>query len=346
MTDVRQIPPKSRPIRLDPVLSEGPWPFEKDLAGTLRCMASIETAIACTATRRSHPVEAELGLVGPRSFKAGKKSSGRIAKARSGKHVAEEATLRRLADAFPSVRAVMNSPLWLLARTGQIPHECGDFGYGTMNEAAYWAVRVPLPLIGAVRGSSWPVHSIQEDDLVRLVAQGSLDGVAALWMLLLEDSQFLGDPRQLLTIASYIPPAITLVSRTEVGLRISRILFARMRQLALDGLTANGYQLRLERYDIERIADTVTDWTPGVIGPPNPYKNMVRTQRVSVPLAIRDWVERSRAPLRKVRRRSARQKWRNNLEPSAHTDEVRAGFLCVMDKTAIEIFKEELREFW
>ena len=258
-----------------------------------------------------------------------------------------EEMLRGMAKLCRGVDSVRHSPLWGLVRTGQLPCEGGDRGYGKLDDAAYWTVREPLVLTNGVRGLTWPVLHMTEDGLVRLAAQGSVDAVAALWMLLLEDSGSERDPKEILIIATYIPPAIALLSLSPVGLRVARLLFARIRQLVLDSLVYDGYQLSLERYDLAKVTETVTGWSPGCIGSANPYKDR-RKGAEPTPSAIHDWMERSRAPLRKIRRQPAKPRWRVDLSPSAHTTERRFKLehLSVMHANAIAISKAELKDYW
>lgn len=312
-------------------------------------MASIETAIYSVPTHSAHAVEKLLGWVDGRNSKAGRKNSGRIAKARTGKHVLPERTLARLVLCCGVVSPVTRSPLWELVRTGRFPEGLGGDDYGMLNDAAYWVIHVPIPLISAVRGRAWLVDRITEDRLVRLVAQGSLDAVAALWMLILDGGKAKSDLKRIFTIATYIPPTLALLSLSPAGLRVARLLFARIRQLTLDHLTFDGYQLSLERYDLAKVAGTVTGWSPGCVGPANPYKKIGgRAKIVPTPLAILDWIERSRAPVRKVRRQPAKPRWRADLSPSEHTTERRFELehFSVMHPKAIGICKAELKEYW
>ncbi|OOG41405.1 hypothetical protein B0E51_06795 [Rhodanobacter sp. C05] len=312
-------------------------------------MASIETAIFSVPTHSAHAVEKRLGWVDGRSSEAGNQNSGRIAKARVGKHVLQEGTLATLALQFDDVSSAIRSPLWDLVRTGSFSENLGGDDYGVLNDAAYWAIHVPIPFISAERGRSWLIERPTEDQLAKLAAQGSLDAVAALWMLILDSGKSKSDLKQIFTIATYIPPTLALLSLSPVGLRIARLLFARIRQQTLDNLTFDGYQLSLGHYDLAKVAGTVTGWSPGCIGPANPYtKERGRVEAEPLPSVIHDWLERSRAPMRKVRRQPAKPRWRVDLSPSAHTIERRFELEhpSVMHPRAISICKAELKDYW
>lgn len=334
---------------MPPILFETDWNFRKDFAGTLRSMASIETAIHSVPTHSAHAVEKLLGWVDGRISKAGSKNSGRIAKARTGKHVLPENTLARLALCCSDVRPLMRSPLWELVRTGRFSGKVGADAYETLNDAVYWAIHEPFPFVPAVRGRGWLFESFTEDRLAKLSAQGSLDAVAALWMLTLDGGMQKIDLKQIFTIATYIPPTLALLSRSPVGLRVARLLFARIRQITLDSVAFDGYQLSLESYDLEKVAETVTGWSPSCIGPANPYTKLHgRRKAPPTPELIQNWMTQSRAPLRKVRRQPAKPRWRVDLSPSAHSTESRFELKhpCVMHSKAIDICRAELKEYW
>jgi len=334
---------------MPPILLGTDWNFRKDFAGTLRSMASIEMAIHSVPTHSAHAVEKLLGWVDGRNSKAGSKNSGRIAKARTGKHVLPEDTLARLTLCCRDVQPLMRSPLWELVRTGRFSEKMGADAYEILNDAAYWAIHVPIPLVSAERGRAWLIDRFTEDRLANLAAQGSLDAVAALWMLILGSSMQKSDLKQIFTIATYIPPTLALLSRSPVGLRVARLLFARIRQITLDRVVFDGYQLSLESYDLEKVAETVIGWSPGCIGPANPYTKLHgKREAAPTPELIQNWMTQSRAPLRKVRRQPAKPRWRVNLSPSAHTTESRFGLKhpCVMHPKAIDICRAELKEYW
>lgn len=338
---------------VDRVLANMPveqvWEFRKDFAGTLRSMTAIETAIHSVPTQSAHAVEKILGWVNARAAQAGNKNSGRIAKGRTGKHVLSEATLSRLSLCCDEVSPAIRSPIWPLMRTATLPENGAFLTYNTLNDAAYWALHTPFPLSPARRGHGWLVESFVEDALARLAAQGSLDAVAALWMLIVDSGKSTNDRKQNLVIASYIPPALALLSLSPVGLRASQLLFARIRQLTLDDLTLDGYQLSLEGYDLAKMAQSVIGWSPGCLGPANPYeKAFGSVKAAATPSVIEEWMERCRAPKRKVRKQAARPRWQADLYPSAQMFEQdrQRKHPGAPHPKSISIFQTALKDYW
>ena len=230
-----------------------------DLASLLESVMAIEAVSSVMPRPSSHVIESKLGFVKPRLHAAGVHSSGRIAKSRKGAHGLEPQTLQKLMRLYPSALPPCSELIWQLIRSGELHEQDYQERYKTFSGHVYKLLHVRMMVWGKQCVGEWLGGPVTLDHLRCLVTVGTLDAIAALWMLLIRAIEDRAD--NVLDIASHIPPALALFYRRPEGRRTAVLLFARMRKLILDSLQANGYELSLCRYNLAAAADGAVPWT-------------------------------------------------------------------------------------
>lgn len=279
----------------------GVVPLRRDLPGLLRCLATIDAAIAATQERSSHAVERRLQWVRRRRSEAGTTDSGRIRRARHGQCVLRASTIEQIYQHFPEARSPNCPLLWMLV-TGKntVPND----PYAFIGDSAFYAVHKGgvLARIFAV-----PRDFLSDEDLTRLTLQGTYDAVAVLW-LLLADTSHRNSTEDRLRIASYLPPAFALLSRDPSAHRVALILFARARQLVLDSVGSDGRRLALETYDLREVADSVPELPTHFA-----VRNPGRRPPNAVPSEMSQWLKTHQGSVVSGARR--RGVWTRGLSP-------------------------------
>lgn len=253
------------------------WP--KDLAGTLRTVACVETLLDAEGLSTPHQWEARHYGTRPKSWWAGPKTRGSMARSRSGQFVASHERVAEWGRAQPSVVTVARSWLWGLLRCAEpIPATYPSSWFEDhFEETAFLAFHDYLPLMAeAFRAPA------TESIMTQLAACRSFDAVAAMWLLLLEAINV--DPARALSCARYVPPALALLAQTPGGRRVALPILARMRQLTLDQIRVDDRQLQLHDYDLPSCAESARH-VPGVR-----VEVQRRRRRLFVSDATRDWI--------------------------------------------------------
>lgn len=345
---------------------------KRDLADLLRSVMIIEAVSDRRSSTSSDDIEKYLGMVKQAKDTGLRRiSSRRIAQARRGDHALCPKTRERVLGLEPDAWPVCSPIIWELVRSGHfdLPHP--DLYYKALSKPVHNLLHLRTLVFGVQRLGSLcnPVTLVH---LRCLAVLGTLDAITALWKLLLEAVEEGNDTA--LMIASHVPPALAMFYRRAEGKRTAILLFARMRQLILDRIQFDGVELSLSGYDLAAAADRACSWEFPDLGMlhHSALRNEARTRWLEsraeaketgkparhglpgidrlpdLPGKVMEWVERARAPLRKVRSRpinsakwTGRAPWPIEAINLPHPSGVSWG------KYAIAQFKTELGDyFW
>ncbi|MFC4761756.1 hypothetical protein ACFO8R_01300 [Dyella koreensis] len=368
-----------------------------DFASVLESVMAIEAISSAMPRASSEVIEDELGMVKERQDGPGRVSSGRIAKSRRGDHGLDAQVLQRLIQLKPRAWPWCNPFIWELMRSGQLPMQDEEVRYNTFSEQVHKLLHVRTMMFGIQRVGSGSFQPVTLHHLRCLVMVGTLDAIAALWMLLIQAVAKGSD--DILVIASHIPPALAMFYRRPEGQRTAVLLFARMRQLILDRVRTDVHELSLCRYDLPAVANRAMAWTLPALEIPHHsalHRKMAGASTLSraqeetiermmsaslrkrrtgravvtekivtlaltgdvrpahrgmvglpeVPSDVVEWIECSRAPLRRIGRRSAKvTQWVHPAQwPLALINQPHSSGVC-WEKKAVAMFKEELGDY-
>jgi hypothetical protein len=344
---------------------------KRDLADLLRAVMVIEAVSDRRPSASSDDIEKGLGMVRQAKETGSRRiSSGRIAQSRRGDHGLHPKTLERILELEPDAWPVCSPIIWELVRFGRFHLLHPDLYYEAISKPVHNLLHLRTLLFGVQRlGSLFnPVTLVQ---LRCLVALGTLDAVTALWKLLLEAVE--EGNNNILMIASHIPPALAMFHRRAEGKRTAILLFARMRQLILDRVKFDGEELSLSGYDLAAVAGRACTWALPDFGMlhHSALRNEARTRwpgpRVEaketggparrglashytlpdLPGNVMEWIERERAPLRKVRSRPIKSaKWTGRAPWPIEAINLPHPSGASWGKYAIAQFKAELGDYF
>lgn len=344
---------------------------KRDLSDILRAVMIIEAVSDRRPSVSSDEIEKAIGMVkqakdtGTRRF-----SSQRVAKSRRGDHGLAPETLEKILSLEPDAWPECSPIIWELLRFGRFDLQNPELYYKAISKPVHNALHLQTSFLGVRRlGTLFnPVTFVQ---LRYLALLGTLDAVTALWKLLLEAVEESND--KVFMIASHIPPALAMFYRRAEGKRTAILLFARMRQLILDRVQFDGEELSLSGYDLAAVADRACTWEFPDLG--MLHHSALRTEartrwlgsRAEVketgeparrglpahytlpdlPGNVMEWVERERAPLRKVRSRPIKStKWVDPAPWPIEAIKVPHPSGASWGKYAIAQFKAELGDYF
>lgn len=229
-----------------------------DLASLLESVMVIEATSSRLPSASSNAIEDKLGMVKRRPSSAGVLSSGRIAKSRRGDNGLDPRLLQRVMRLHPGAFPWWSPLIWELIRCGQMSLQDEEARYSSFSARVHKLLHVRTMLFGTQRVGAGIFRPVTLHHLRCLVAIGTLDAIAALWMLLIQAEE--GGDDTMLMIARHIPSALAMFYRRPEGQRTAVLLFARLRQLILDRIRANGYELSMCRYDLVAMANKAVAW--------------------------------------------------------------------------------------
>lgn len=302
-----------------------------------------------TLERSANSVERDMGWVRARTDGDGYETTNLriIDRARSGLQPLSEEKLDLLETRFPSLRSARKLLFWTLLDNGTLPTDtvCGARRF--LHDQSYWIVHTPIILSERHRDCACriPLQLISNNALARLALLGTLDGVTALWLLLREAIEVEDDPMATLRIGKHIPAAIALYGcSSSTCFRVAVLIFARMRQLILDKVEANGQVLDLKKYDLAAASASAASWASSA----RPYpeadaENAGKT--VLVCEQLQRWVECWIAPTRSADRHEVTACWQDRFGPGAYLSETENRKFPLHSGTVVTL-KKALGDYW
>ena len=290
-----------------------------------------------------------MGWTRKREDGTGTQNLGVIATARSADKLLPSNRLPALEKRYPGIVKAHDLPLWQLLHEGQIfPHTLGEC-LEQLSDEAYWIIQRPVNPLILVRRIVWEldVETLDEEQLLQLCFAGTLDGVTALWLMLGEavsaKSLALGQK-----IGTYLPPALALYAVTSPAhQRIAVLIFARLRQLVLDDLQADGQVFALAGYDLCQAASEAKKWLNSTEQPvAQPRQRRPRTMVLQP--HHKAWVERWRGPLVIGGKRPSDVSmplWPRHLRPLAVVNKRHAGLHPLATRAKREL-RRSLAGYW
>lgn len=275
-------------------------------------MACADALLEHDGFASAHAWEAHRFGVKKRGYGFGSKTRGSLARNLSGQVVASPRRLNEWKDGRPIVAELAESPLWLQLRS---PRQLATEDLIALEPAARIATLVNNLFVSNQRAK------VTEELVGKLAACGSIDAVAVIWSLLLEAAAD-GSQEIVWQCARHLPPALALTAQCRSVRRIALLIFARIRQLTLDGLTFDGRTLELAQYELLSVADSSHDLPPveatgGFLTPSSVALRSLTSRstigrRLRVPEARRAWVSAHLVPESQGRSATGRQtlgKW-------------------------------------
>lgn len=269
----------------------------KDFASTLRTVACADALLANDGGISAHAWEAAAYGITKRGYGLGSKTRGSLARNLSGKVVVSPGRLEEWKADRPAVAQLAACPLWHQLRQ---PQQLSKEELVTLEPAVKITVLVNNIFVHNERAK------VTKELSERLAACGTLDAVSALWSLLLE-AEADGAHQVAWQCARHLPATLALAARNQSVRRVALPIFARMRQLTLDGLRLDGQTLQLSRYELLRVSDSAINLPPlrliGLNRKPQPLiagipmpESATIGRKLMVPGASVAWLSRNLAP--------------------------------------------------
>lgn len=282
----------------------------KDFASTLATVACADAVLASDGCASAHAWEAAAYGVIKRGYGFGSKTRGSLARNLSGKVVVSQRRLDEWKVGRPLVAELAACPIWLQLR---YPRQL------TTEELIALEPAVRMTLLVNNLFADNQRAKVTENLVAQLATCGSIDAVAAVWSLLLE-AEAEGSKEIVWQCARHLPPTLALAAQCRSVRRVALPIFARIRQLTLDGLRFNERTLELSRYDLLRATDSALDLPPLEVrgryrtSSPEAPSSLTSTfgRRLIVPETRKAWVLAHVVPegqKRSAARCRARRKW-------------------------------------
>lgn len=212
-------------------------------------VACADALLANDGRASAYAWEAAAYGVIKRGYGFGSKTRGSLARNLFGQVVVSQRRLDEWKDGRPVVAELAASPLWLQLRS---PRQLATEELIALEPAARMTTLVNNIFATNERAK------VTEELVGKLAACGSIDAVAVLWSLLLEAAAD-GSQEIVWQCARRLPPALALAAQCRSVRRVALLIFARIRQSTLDGLTFEGRTLELSQYDLLSATDSSLD---------------------------------------------------------------------------------------
>ena len=289
-----------------------------DFASILESVIAIEAISDRMSVSSSYAIEDRLGLVKKREGSTGTQTTGAISKSRKGDKGLDPPLLQKLMDLDSAALPWCSALIWELIRSGDL--QLGsEQRYRTFSERVCNILHVRTLVFGIQRIGDVYFRPVTLHHLRCLVTIGTLDAITALWMLLIQARD--EGAGNVLVIASHIPPALALFHCRPEGRRTAILLFARMRQLILDKVQSDAFELSLCRYSLTNAASESISWTLPALE--IPYQSELRSKAVAAKelsdseQELPDQISSRNKPARRSRSRSSEI---STLEESVDSD--------------------------